>query len=302
MTWQFLTLASVTGALVATTIPNLRAEDAPYTLSVVARGLAKPTGIASDGRRTIYFTEVPTPGVAGGANAVKRLDLETGEISLIHQGEPEPVNIAADRDGELYWTCRTAGVILTQAEDDADATVFASGLSSPTGIAVGRRGAVYFTEVPTPGVPGSSGGGNTVSVITPWDKRVLHRGDPEPTDVVLNRKGTLYWTCKSAGVILMQRDGVTSVLLDGLAEPTGIALDRQGHTLYFTEVPTPGVAGSAGGANKVSKLDLRTGAVTVINAGDPEPTDIAVNDRGDVYWTCTSAGVIVEAKLNRGRP
>ena len=34
--------------------------------------------------------------------------------------------------------------------------------------------------------------------------------------------------------------------------------------------------------------------VRVIHEGDPEPTDIARN--GNVYWTCTSACVIVEAK------
>lgn len=291
----------VTAALVAAVSPGLVAERAPYTLRVVARGLARPTGITVDWKDSVYFTEVPTPGTAGGANAVKKLDLDSGTISLIHQGEPEPVNISVDRDGELYWTCRTAGVILTQGEDDADASVFADQLSSPTGIVVGRRGAVYFTEVPTPGVPGSIGGRNTVSVVTPWDKRVLHTGDPEPTDVAVNRHGTLYWTCKSAGVILVRRHGETSVLLEGLREPSGIALDRKGEKLYFTEVPTPGVPGSAGGGNKVSVLDLRSNRVTVINAGDPEPTDIAVNDKGDVYWTCTSAGVIVEAKLNRGR-
>jgi hypothetical protein len=36
--------------------------------------------------------------------------------------------------------------------------------------------------------------------------------------------------------------------------------------------------------------------VRVIHEGDPEPTDVAVARNGNVYWTCTSAGVIVEAK------
>jgi sugar lactone lactonase YvrE len=76
----------------------------------------------------------------------------------------------------------------------------------------------------------------------------------------------------------------------------GIALDHKGETLYFTEVPTPGVPGSAGGQNRVNALDLRTKMVRVIHEGDPEPTDVAVARNGNVYWTCTSAGVIVEAK------
>ncbi len=43
-------------------------------------------------------------------------------------------------------------------------------------------------------------------------------------------------------------------------------------------------------------MNLRTGAVRSINEGDPEPTDVAVARNGSIYWTCTSAGVIVEAK------
>ncbi len=71
--------------------------------------------------------------------------------------------------------------------------------------------------------------------------------------------------------------------------------------LVFTEVPTPGVAGSQGGKNRVRAMNLRTGAVRSINEGDPDPTDVAVARNGNIYWTCTSAGVIVEARRVGGR-
>lgn len=168
----------------------------------------------------------------------------------------------------------------------------------PSGIAVDRQGLVYFTEIPTPGVPG---GTNRVSVYDGTTKTIIHMGEPEPTDIVVSRMGDLYWTCKSAGVILTQSKGVTSVLLGGLDHPVGIALDHQGKKLYFTEVPTPEVPGSAGGRNRVNELDLATMDVRVVHEGDPEPTDVTVTRNGNVYWTCTSAGVIVEAKRVRGR-
>ena len=130
----------------------------------------------------------------------------------------------------------------------------------------------------------------------------LHLGEPEPANITVGRGQTLYWTCKSAGVILEQDgDGVTSVFLSGLHKPVGIAIDHRGRRLYFTEVPTPGVAGRDDGRNKVWELDLKTGVRNLVHAGDPEPTDVAVNNKGDVYWTCTSAGVIVEATRARGR-
>jgi sugar lactone lactonase YvrE len=117
-------------------------------------------------------------------------------------------------------------------------------------------------------------------------------------DVVVSRRGDLYWTCRTAGVILKRSidTGVVAPILTGLASPTGIALDHKGETLVFTEVPTPGVSGAQGGRNRVRALTLRTGSVRSINEGDPEPTDVAIARNGNIYWTCTSAGVIVEAR------
>jgi sugar lactone lactonase YvrE len=265
-----------------------------YRLRVVATGLQRPLGIAIAGSETLYFTQVPQPGVGGGANGVFALDLESGDITTLHQGEPEPTHIALDRDENVYWTCKSAGVILRAM--DRGTSLLLGGLQQPSGIAVGRRGEVYFTEIPMPGIPG---GANGVSVFDGSRKTVLHMGEPEPTDIVVARDGRLYWTCKSAGVILTQLNGDTSVLLSGLDSPVGIALDHKEAALYFTEVPTPGIPGSRGGRNSVKRLDLATMNVTSINQGDPEPTDVTVARNGRVYWTCTIAGVIVEARLTR---
>jgi sugar lactone lactonase YvrE len=283
-----LALLMVLGAAYAA-----QAQD--YEVTVVASGLSQPTGIALDGSETVYFTFVPTPGVPG-ANGVARLDLETGRVTTLHMGEPEPRNIAVDREGSLYWTCTSAGVILKQLEDGTTFPIL-TGLERPVGIAVGRRGTVFFTEVPLPGV---AGGENRVVAYDGSGKTVLHMGEPEPVDVVVARNGDLYWTCRTAGVILKQSQGETRVLLDGLDHPVGLALDHKGDRLLFTEVPTPGLAGREGGRNRVSELNLRSGEVRLIQAGDPEPTDVAVARNGNVYWTCTSAGVIVEAR-RRGR-
>jgi sugar lactone lactonase YvrE len=294
-------LLGVVSAAVAQDTERGAAASAPrYRVSVIASGLQRPTGIAVRGSDELYFTELPTPGVsgsAGGTNRVRRLDLESGEIETITTGEPEPTNLAVAADGDVYWTCKSAGVILRLMED-AGVSLFASGLNQPSGITVWRRSAVIFTEVPTPGVPGSQGGRNNVSVIFGLGKFVIHAGEPEPVDVVVSRRGDLYWTCKSAGVILRRSiaTGQVTPLLTGLAAPTGIALDHKGETLFFTEVPTPGVPGSAGGKNRVRALTLRSGALRTIDEGDPEPTDIAVARNGNLYWTCTSAGVIVEAR------
>ena len=56
------------------------------------------------------------------------------------------------------------------------------------------------------------------------------------------------------------------------------------------------MSGGNGGSNRVLAIDLDTHEVDVVNEGDPEPTDIAVAANGSVFWTCTSAGVIVQAR------
>ena len=97
--------------------------------------------------------------------------------------------------------------------------------------------------------------------------------------------------------MILHRDalGNREVLLDGLNAPTGIALSPNGQQLYFTEVPTPGVPSSLGGENRVLAYDLNDGVISVVNSGDPEPTDVAVAPNGDIYWTCSTAGVIAKA-------
>ncbi len=271
-----------------------------FKTSVVARGLHRPTGIAVQGNHTLYFTEVPTPGVNGmngGSNSVNQLNLRNKQITTLHMGEPEPVNIIVGQDNELYWTCKSAGVILTQ-DDEGETSVFLRGLAKPSGIGMDRCGNIYFTQLPTPGVNGMNGGSNSVVFAFGTNTVVLHMGEPEPVDIVVSRNGDAYWTCRSAGVILERsaEDGQTRVLLNGLNKPNGIAIDHPGRNLYFTEVPTPGVGGMNGGQNKVWQYDLTTGVRTLVHSGDPEPTDVAVSRNGTVYWTCTSAGVIVEAR------
>ena len=291
-------------ATIAASVLTLLAFASPvqaldYETRVVATGLTRPSGIVADGNRTLYITQLPTPGIAGpdgGANTVDRLHLGSGKRVRLTTGEPEPTNLALSRKGELYWTCKSAGVIL-ERNRRGKVSPFLTGLTQPSGIAVDRHGFVYFTQLPTPGVSGPNGGANTVNVSDGAEVEVLTLGEPEPTDITVSRNGTAYWTCKSAGVILRRTAaGQVSLLLNGLNSPTGIAVDPRRNILYFTEVPTPGVSGPNGGANKVSAYDLETMEMELVDAGDPEPTDITVAPNGSVFWTCSSAGVIVQAR------
>ncbi|MEZ5987617.1 MAG: hypothetical protein R3F30_00525 [Planctomycetota bacterium] len=279
--------------VLATVLAPLPAQH--YDAAVLIKGLDKPTGIAVDGRGHLALTELPLPGQSSPRNKVSQWSPVTDKVDVLVTGEPAPTHIAVRPDGGLVWTCSTAGVIMSLVRGKQ--VPVARGLNQPSGIAVDAGGTLYFTQVPTPGVPGGKGGKNEVLRLDPTGPVSISKGEPEPVDVAVDRDGNLYWTCKSAGVILRRdaKTGVIAKLLDELDKPSGIAVDDYGD-VWFTEVPTPGKGGSAGGRNKVWRYSQHRAALTLIHFGDPEPTDIAVTADGSrAYWTCTSAGVVVEA-------
>jgi len=268
-----------------------------YKTQVEVKGLNKPYGIALAPNGLVYFTELPEPGKSGGKNTVSVYDPTRSMVRVVVPGEPAPTNISVTASGDFYWTCQTADVILMRTANGTSNKLVKNGLDNPVGLSVTDAGTVYFTQVPTPGVPGSKNGRNTVSVLQGTAVVDLSKGEPEPVDVVADSKGNLYWTCRTAGVIL-RRDAATQQkvkVFSNLRRPTGIAMDASG-AIYFTEVPTPGQPGSKAGSNATWKWDPGTENLRLIDFGDPEPVDITVSDDGNtIYWTCRSAGVIVKA-------
>ena len=179
------------GLLTALTVAATAASAQQFKTRVVASGLQRPVGIAVQGNHSLFFTEVPTPGVSGnngGSNTVKQLNLLNKQVTTLHMGEPEPVNIIVGQDSELYWTCKSAGVILTQ-DDEGETSVFLRELNKPSGIAMDRCGNIYFTQLPTPGVNGDNGGSNSVVFAYGTNTVVLHMGEPDPTDIVVGKDG-----------------------------------------------------------------------------------------------------------------
>lgn len=270
-----------------------------FSVTVLARNLQRPTGLVAAADGTLWFTEVPEPGRSGGMNAVSRLDAN-GTKTVLVAGEPEPTHIARASNGDLYWTCASAGVV--QRMSGGTRTTLLRSLQQPSGIAIGSDGTLYFTQVPTPGVGGMNGGRNTVARFTAANGvQTITTGEPEPRDVAVDMQGNLYWTCKSANVILWRNaaTGAVAPLLRGLDKPSGIAVDRHG-AIYFSEVPTPGMSAARGGRNRVWRYTPATQTLTLVDFGDPEPFDVAVDPDGtSIYWTCSSAGVIVRATATR---
>ncbi len=278
-----------------------------FKTDLVISGVQKPSGINLDVYGNLYYSEIPTPGTGGGANRVVRLNANRKKSVVVSAGDPNPENISTDLYGNVYWTCESAGVIVRRTQfGTGTQSVLLRNLKSPVGIDVPlfAPGFIFFTQVPTPGVPGTAGGSNDVNVAIQFLRSYfsfpLNMGEPEPVDIAVGLDGTVYWTCRTAGVILMRNtSGEVSVVESGLDSPMGLDIDLYGR-LYWTEVPTPGVSGANGGRNRVVRYTPSTDETVVINSGDPEPYDVTVSLFGDeVFWTCRSAGVILRARSVR---
>src|SRR5207245_2108238 len=122
-----------------------RAQD--YQFTIVVSGLSQPIGITASAlgdSDNLYFTELPQYGIASpfyGLNTVSGVTLSTGTITVLNRGDPAPTNVVEDAKGNLYWTCRSAGVIKMQTPaPDYNTTLLVTDLEQPVGIALDAAG------------------------------------------------------------------------------------------------------------------------------------------------------------------
>lgn len=272
-----------------TPAPGQPGASASFTYQEVASGLASPSGIAFGGANTLVVSQAPA---APQDASIAKINLRTGSILLQGAGPAVRDGFAANHAGRLYWVDAAKGALMTQGSgDQAPVILHAGGMLPTTTLAVDSADRVYLA-----GSAPSSSGVAAVVVRGSSVTAIPDAGGPEKTALAAGSAGDLYWTSRASGLIYHRApDGSGSVVLSGLNAPQGLALDTGENILYFTEVPTPGVAGSAGGRNTVNALDLASLKRTVIHSGDPQPAGVAVAPNGNVYWTSTSRGVVMVA-------
>jgi len=275
--------------------PSASPGSAPaFTYAEVATGLSKPTGIALGGAHSLVVSQQPGAPLDA---SLARIDLRSGGMDLTGAGPAVQSGFAANRAGRLYWVDASKGALMTQASvRDTPAVLHAGGMLPATVLAVDSSDRVYLAGATSSGTGSGSGGVAAVIVRGGSIAAIPDPPGPDKTTLVAGASGDLYWTSRGAGLIYHRSpDGSGNVVLSGLNAPQGLALDPAENVLYFTEVPTPGVAGSAGGKNTVNALDLASLSRTVIHSGDPQPTGVAVAANGNVYWTSTSRGAVMVA-------
>ena len=189
----------------------------------------------------------------------------------------------------MYWTDTGAGQIQRANLDGSDVVELASGLTTPTDIAVDVAGQkIYWTNTGLGQIQRANFDGSSVEdLIT---------GLSSPTGIALDVAGNkVYWTDTLTGAIQranLDGSGVED-FITGLISPTGIAVDAAGNNLYWTDT----------GLGQIQRADIDGFDRVDLITGLSTPTGIAVDAAGNkIYWTDTGTGVIQCADLDGSNP
>lgn len=271
--------------------PEGQPASAPFAYRVAASGLTNPTSLSLAGDGSLILAQKPAAPLDA---SLAKLDLQTGQLTQVATGSASLSGFTSNRTGRLYWMDGSKGSLLTQDGRNGARTVLQTDGILPTStIAADAENRIYIAGA---GAALTGTSASSVFVMGSTLSTIPDMGGPAKTAMAASSTGDLYWTSNQNGLIYHRaKDGSGNAILTGLNHPQAIALDPSEDILYFTEMPTPGVAGEAGGLNTVNALDLNTMTRTVIHKGDPEPAGIAAAANGNIYWTSTNRGLVMVA-------
>lgn len=204
-------------------------------------------------------------------------------------------DVAAVGDDE--WVVTTAdGVIARWRPKAQESEVLTTGHQVPTGIAVGKGGAVVFAES-TKGAVYSIAGGQESELASGLDR---------PQGVAVDGDGTVYVAEAGKGRVVKLVGGRAEVVVDGLADPQGLTISKG--KLYALDVKGRQLVESdlSGGGRRVVASNLPVGSPsgTVVNLGGVPNfcgpmttfTGIAAGPDGTIYISGSAEGSVLALK------
>ena len=218
--------------------------------NLVTTGLIDPQGLALDlAGGKIYWTD-------SGTNRVQRANLDGSRVeSLVTIGLHSPEGLAL-AGGKIYWTDYGTDKIQRANLDGSNVQDLVTGLISPQGLALDLAGGkVYWTDFGSDKIQRANLDGSDIQDLVSLDLKV-------PRGLAL-AGGKIYWT--DYGTDKIQRadlDGSNvEVLLTGLGDPLGLALDIDHVTMV--EAPAPGTGAENLTEVRATVLGAQAGGVTV---------------------------------------
>jgi len=206
-----------------------------YTVEVIAQTDAHEGPVYAADEHALYFTSLPVDD----GTAIRRLDLDTHEVTTVVPDANRANGMTMDREGHLV-VCEQGGhetpariTRLDRATLNGETLVDGFGgrpLNSPNDVAVARDGAIWFTD-PSYG----------------------HLQGFRPEPALPDR-------------VYRLADGRLDVAADGFDKPNGLAFSPDERTVYVTDSGTAEVIALDGnGRRRLATTDLPDGVVTDVD-------------------------------------
>ena len=264
-------------AMVASCLGVLAASPAggasPFgTVTVVARGISDPLGIAAGPDGNLWFTSTGNASIGRVTPAGVIANFTGTDIQY-------PAGIAAGPDGNMWFTnngdspsvgrITTAGVV---------SNFTGTGISNPYGIAAGPDGNLWFTNF-TSVVSSSIGRITTAGVVSDF----AGTGISDPRGITAGPDGNLWFTNKGNNSIgRITPSGMVSNFTDGsISTPQGIVTGPDGN-LWFTN----------NGNNSVGRITTAGVVSNFTGSGISGPQGIATGPDGSLWFTNGGNGSI----------
>ena len=241
----------------------------------------------------MYWTE-------GGTDydgAILRAHLDGSNVDTLVIDLDEPRGLALDMvEDYIYWTDMVAGNIYRAHLDGSNVDTLVIDLDEPRGLALDvARGHMYWTV-------GKGGWGGTIhrANLDGSNDEILTLTSEPPRGLALDVVGGyMYWTGFSAiyradldgskiEIEIPDRPNIEildwsniEILVTGLDDPKGLALDVAGGYMYWTDTDL--------GTILRADLDGSNIEILVTGLGDPEGLALDVVG-GHMYWTDTDSG------------
>lgn len=233
--------------------------DAPgYAVEVVARDVRLVDGLAWHPSGALLATEEYKGG------GLLKIDPMTGSSAYIVRDLADPDNIVVV-DGQIYVSEEEASGRIIRIDSLERMHVFATGLDSPEGLDLGPDARLYVAEHTSDGHVFSftlDGARKTLARVTNGEGlRVL----PDGTVLVAE-------TSKSR-VVAIDSTGNSSVFVDGINAPDGIAIDWDRGRVLVTEDASPG---------RLLSVDLTSGELSTVATGLHAPQTMLVESDGTI--------------------
>jgi hypothetical protein len=271
--------------------------------AIVTTGSAQPDGVAVDvANGTVYWTNMGASQGATQPNDgfILRANLDGSNVkTIVPPGAthtPKQMKLDADH-GKIYWSDREGMRVMRANTDGTNletlvtiaqgSAASADQSNDAVGIALDvARGQVYWTQK---GAGPSGGGGGQGSIrraglqipagqdsTTRSDIEVLFSGLPEPIDLDVDLgKRQMYWTDRADGTVsrapMDPPPGADpahrtdrTILVHGVGQAIGIALDLQAGVMYYTALDTQTVSTAKLDGTNAKSLLLHQGLLTGI--------------------------------------